>query len=977
MPTSSDNVFFDANSFSASKKTVTLNTSAKACLNMDFTGATDNPIVSGNGALFLYGTLTTIAGMTWTHYGFLYLQKSGSNTFTSNGVTFQTPIFFGNGGGSWTLGDALTITSTLYHNGGTFDTGNFALNCRGINSYGSTVRTINLGSSTVTVPAGDWSLAGTNLTFNAGTSTILFSTGGSIGNIFYGGGYTYNNVTIASTNTIAGSNTFSTLTLTAGKTVTFTASTTQTVSSFVATGSAGNIITLRSSTAGLPFSISDTTGTNTCDFLDIKDCVVSGGATFLAGDSSVDSGNNTGWTNPWTNPANVYSSNNVYATHTATDGDLYVQLSKDGGATWQTALLKTFTGVEGEQTYGSGATELWGTSWTGADMTNANFKLRIIAQASNSFNTQVYGNFDFDGEINADRIVEGIEVKIEAKWDGTTTSVDALSVRVYSSGSSVPVVEGSFAYDNQVGVPMFFNGASNWKRLISEDDTATTAIAGIVELATDAETLTGANTACPITPSNLEYARAQSGWIPSGETWTYGSADGPTFTETVSGDKTTKYSPGMRFRCTQDQALTALWHMENNSNDATANAHNGTDTSITYNAGNAKFGSYGAGFASASSSKIVVTDHANLKPTGNFTIGAWVKTSTTGAIRTIFASYAQNTNVAGIRLDIEASNTVSCISGKNTGTTGGTDYQTASGSTNVCDNAWHMVVTTWNGSFLNIYIDGVLEGRTYWANAPVYQATNYVRIGCRNLTGTDAQFYDGALDDVFLINGYALGEHNIKALYDRNTALATTETLTKYFMVSKAPSYSAPNSTITLYGGTDNVLANATISSPYYSSVKAPFGFPLNPTKWTVEVTDNTDRSQASPVSGTWYNLGTTNSQITIPIGSWNVCYEVVSGVGYTPGGAGAFGVIMEVTLSTTNNSETDTTMTSANGMEANGAAGVRENKISTCTKSKILVLTTKTLYYLLGRASDTSPSDIAFVNSRGDLRIRAVSAYL
>lgn len=498
VPTSANNVYFDANSFSASKKTVTIDTDA-TCGNMVWTGATNTPVVAGSSALSVYGELTTIAAMTWTHSGILSFLGAITWNFTTNAIAFACSLVIDDDT-FITLQDATTFAGTITLTSGGLNTNNVAVSCAGFISANTNTRTLTLGSSAFAC-AGTWDLSMvTNLTLNANTSTITIS-GTSVS--FKGGGKTYNNLTLTATAvTITGSNTFATLTLTAGKTVNVTAGTTQTVTSLVATGSAGNIITLRSTVAGSVFTIADTAGTNTCNFLDIKDCTASGGATFIAGDSSVDSGNNTGWTNPWTNPGNVYSSNNVYATHTATDGDIYVQLSKDGGTTWQTALLKTFTGVEGEQTYGNGATELWGTSWLGSDVADASFKLRIISQAADSFNTQVYGSFGFDGEIAADRIVEGIEVKIEAKWDGTTTSVDAISVRVYSSGSSVPVVAGSFAYDTTLARPTFYNGSA-WKKLISEDDAATTSASGIVELATDAETTTGTDTTRAVTPSNL------------------------------------------------------------------------------------------------------------------------------------------------------------------------------------------------------------------------------------------------------------------------------------------------------------------------------------------------------------------------------------------------------------------------------------------------------------------------------------------
>lgn len=44
---------------------------------------------------------------------------------------------------------------------------------------------------------------------------------------------------------------------------------------------------------------------------------------------------------------------------------------------------------------------------------------------------------------------------------------------------------------------------------------------------------------------------ADDGWVAAGETWTYASAADPTFTFTTPGDKTAKYSPGMKIKISQ------------------------------------------------------------------------------------------------------------------------------------------------------------------------------------------------------------------------------------------------------------------------------------------------------------------------------------------------------------------------------------------------------------------------------------------
>lgn len=201
-----------------------------------------------------------------------------------------------------------------------------------------------------------------------------------------------------------------------------------------------------------------------------------------------------------------------------------------------------------------------------------------------------------------------------------------------------------------------------------------------------------------------------------------------------------------------DANLVSYWEMEGNSNDSKG-SNNGSDTNITYNTGNGKF-LQGAGFVRASPSRITLADAASLKPTGNFTIFGWFKSSTTPGNQIIFASQSGNPFLAGFFIWVNASQQVQFFSGKNTGTTQGVDYEfaTSVGAT-LCDGNWHMLVGVYNGTTLSTYIDGSLNGQTSWTIAATYAATNYPLIGDVNNTGTPAgQLVDGALDDISLFS---------------------------------------------------------------------------------------------------------------------------------------------------------------------------------------------------------------------------------
>lgn len=189
-----------------------------------------------------------------------------------------------------------------------------------------------------------------------------------------------------------------------------------------------------------------------------------------------------------------------------------------------------------------------------------------------------------------------------------------------------------------------------------------------------------------------------------------------------------------------------LWHLNGNSTDSSGNGNNGTDTAVTYSLANGKF-SQGAGF-NGSSSKIVITDAASLKPTGNFTINGWIKTST--AIGSLFCSISANTAIAGFYTRIENSGKLDIVIGKNTGTTANVDYKELIGNKSLTDGIWHNFQFVYNGSNIYIYVDGNLDNSVANTINPAYAATNYPRIGCQNNTGTDTVFLTGNLDELAL-----------------------------------------------------------------------------------------------------------------------------------------------------------------------------------------------------------------------------------
>lgn len=216
------------------------------------------------------------------------------------------------------------------------------------------------------------------------------------------------------------------------------------------------------------------------------------------------------------------------------------------------------------------------------------------------------------------------------------------------------------------------------------------------------------------------------------------------------------------------------------------------------------------------------------------------------------------------------------------------------------------------------------------------------------------------------VGTFTIAGVDLTGKYQPGMRVKFTQTTVKYAIITKVAF--STDTTVTIYMGTDYTIANAAISVNYYSIAKAPFGFPLDPNKWEVKLIDTTTRSQSSPTQNVWYNLGSLS--ITLPIGIWNVRYDVMLGGWKTTSTA----VDFQSTLSTANNSESDNEMTA--GVTQEGASGTQgpRNHVG---KSKTIVTTSSTTYYLNCRCSTASGSSIQILNGTASLVIRATCAYL
>lgn len=211
VPTSSDDVYFDGTSGSA---TVTVSGS-RVCNNLNFTSPSSfTGTFAGTGGLTISGSMTLASGMGRTYTGSIIFNATATGkTLTFNTVSIASFLTFNGTGGGWTLQDTLTSSSSggislldgsLDINGTTV-----SLSAGGFSTSGTGTKVITLGASSFTCTG--WNIGGSGNTVNPNTA-IITMTGATT---FTGGGATYTEVRFTHSGglgqSIIDSNTFGTL----------------------------------------------------------------------------------------------------------------------------------------------------------------------------------------------------------------------------------------------------------------------------------------------------------------------------------------------------------------------------------------------------------------------------------------------------------------------------------------------------------------------------------------------------------------------------------------------------------------------------------------------------------------------------------------------------------------------------------------------------------------------------------------------
>lgn len=246
--------------------------------NITMSACTGSPrFVNNNTTAEFYGSISFATGMT-TFGGNLFQQAGrSSHTITTNGVSQGFGWVINGPGGTYTLTDAFTSTSTFAVTAGSFATANYTMTVLTFSSTGAITRSATLGTSTINITqinaATMWNIASSGLTLSAASSTIVFSTAAFNARVFAGAGLAYGSLiyTVAKSPgalSITGSNSFTTLDVGDTRGLTLAASAVQTVGTFTATGANNGYVYMPGDSGGA--YIPDSAATSIANDIDVR-----------------------------------------------------------------------------------------------------------------------------------------------------------------------------------------------------------------------------------------------------------------------------------------------------------------------------------------------------------------------------------------------------------------------------------------------------------------------------------------------------------------------------------------------------------------------------------------------------------------------------------------------------------------------------------------------------------------------------------
>ncbi|MCP4132109.1 MAG: LamG domain-containing protein [bacterium] len=147
---------------------------------------------------------------------------------------------------------------------------------------------------------------------------------------------------------------------------------------------------------------------------------------------------------------------------------------------------------------------------------------------------------------------------------------------------------------------------------------------------------------------------------------------------------------------------------------------------------------------------------------GNFTLSVWIypDVSQTGAIISKQTDESNNLDYAEFSLRIDTYSFLELVLGKSNAESEIRNVDS------VENNTWYHIIVTYDGSYINCYVNGSFTGFSLLRSEERRTGSNQLRIGAHRYNGSVTDAFKGTIDDVRIYNR-ALSMEEITELYNR------------------------------------------------------------------------------------------------------------------------------------------------------------------------------------------------------------------
>ncbi len=165
---------------------------------------------------------------------------------------------------------------------------------------------------------------------------------------------------------------------------------------------------------------------------------------------------------------------------------------------------------------------------------------------------------------------------------------------------------------------------------------------------------------------------------------------------------------------------------------------------------------------------IDVGDNNSLNPTSQLTLSVWVKKigSGTGSTPAVYSSSKSSSNNGGFLITLHPTSSRFQFYVDTTGSGGWVSIQNNVG---IVTNQWYHIVSTWDGSNIKMYVDGVLQTNTASVSQIVYSIDISATIG-----KYATSYFNGSIDEVAIWDT-ALTSTQVSEIYNATSAGLTKD----------------------------------------------------------------------------------------------------------------------------------------------------------------------------------------------------------